>query len=74
MKKLREPEDPILEPQEMAVDGDMSKSTWHRHYRYHPDLEIIQISPRRIGARLSNWRKVLGKRRIKQYPGGETAQ
>jgi hypothetical protein len=61
MRNLREPDDPVLSPAEMARDGDMSDATWRRNYRHHPDLEIIQISPRRIGARQSNWRAVLGK-------------
>jgi hypothetical protein len=43
----------------MAADGRMSEATWYRNYRYHPDLKIIWISPRRIGARFSNWRRVL---------------
>jgi predicted DNA-binding transcriptional regulator AlpA len=59
MKPPRQPEDPILSPQEMAADGGMSEATWYRNYRYHPDLKIIWISPRRIGARFSNWRRVL---------------
>jgi hypothetical protein len=43
----------------MATDGNISEATWYRNYRYHPKLRIIQISPRRIGARQSNWRQVL---------------
>ena len=49
--------DPILSPRAMCEDGDISKATWYRHYR--PKLKIIRLSPRRIGARQSNWRKVL---------------
>jgi hypothetical protein len=59
MKSPRQPEDPILSPAEMATDGNISEATWYRNYRYHPKLRIIQISPRRIGARQSNWRQVL---------------
>ena len=60
--KPRQSEDPILSPHEMWIDGGMSETTWYREYRYHPKLEIIQISPRRIGARQSNWRQLLAER------------
>jgi hypothetical protein len=49
--------DPIWSPRVMCEDGDISKATWYRHYR--PKLKIIRLSPRRIGARRSNWRAVL---------------
>jgi hypothetical protein len=62
MKELRQPDDPVLSEAEMAADGNISRATWRRNYRHDPDLKIIQISPRRIGARQSNWRKVLEKR------------
>jgi hypothetical protein len=62
MKNLREPADPVLSPAEMAGDGNVSLATWYRQYRHDPDLEIIQVSPRRIGARQSNWQKVLQRR------------
>ena len=61
MKTPRQPEDPILSPEEMATDAGVSGATWYRNYRHHPNLRIIQISPRRIGARQSNWRQVLAK-------------
>jgi hypothetical protein len=60
----REPDDPILSPDEMAADAGISPSTWVREYRYDPDLELFQLSARRLGARLSNWRSVVGKRRL----------
>jgi hypothetical protein len=49
--------DPILSPRDMCEDGDISKATWYRHYRLK--LKIIRLSPRRIGARRSNWRSVI---------------
>ena len=54
-----QPQDPIRSPEWMATDADISLATWHRRYRRHPKLKIIQVSPRRIGARQSNWRRVL---------------
>jgi hypothetical protein len=45
--------DPIISPRAMCEDADISKATWYRHYR--PKLKIIRLSPRRIGARQSNW-------------------
>ena len=59
MKTLKEPEDPILSPAKMAADGDMSEATWYATIGTIPRLKIIQVSPRRIGARHSNWRQVL---------------
>jgi hypothetical protein len=61
MKTPPQPEDPIVSPAWMADDADISEATWYRNYRYHPKLKIIQISPRRIGARLSNWRQVVAE-------------
>jgi hypothetical protein len=52
------PDDPIRSPEWMATDAGISLSTWHRRFRRHPKLKILQISPRRIGARESNWREV----------------
>jgi hypothetical protein len=49
--------DPILSPREMCEDAGISKATWIRHYRHK--LDIIRLSPRRIGVRQSAWRKVL---------------
>ncbi len=49
--------DPILSPREMWQDAGISKATWMRHYRHR--LEIIRLSPRRIGARQSAWRRLL---------------
>jgi hypothetical protein len=57
--KSRGSEDPILSPQEMCADAHISEATWYRVYRYHPKLKIIWLSPRRIGARRSNWQQVL---------------
>jgi hypothetical protein len=57
MKEGRVVEDPILSPQEMCADGGFSMATWRRNYRHK--LKIIRLSPRRIGARRSNWRKTL---------------
>jgi hypothetical protein len=54
-----QPQDPIRSPTWMAEDGNISLTTWHRRYRHHPKLRIIRVSPRRIGARESNWRVVL---------------
>jgi hypothetical protein len=51
--------DPILSPEEMCEDGNISMATWRRTYRQHPKLKIIRMSPRRIGARQSNWRETL---------------
>ncbi|MCE3247478.1 MAG: hypothetical protein K0R41_1303 [Geminicoccaceae bacterium] len=48
---------PILSPEAMCEDGDISMSTWRRNYRF--TLPIIRISPRRIGVRQSDWRKAL---------------
>jgi hypothetical protein len=62
MKPQRQAEDPILSPQEMADDAGISEATWYRNYRYHPKLKIIQMSPRRIGARKSDWRRALDQR------------
>lgn len=59
MKNLRHPEDPILSPEQMAQDAGIALVTWHRNFRHHPKLKIVKISPRRIGARQSNWRQVL---------------
>jgi hypothetical protein len=52
-----ETEDPILSPSDMCRDGRISKATWYRHYR--PKLKIIRLSPRRIGARRSEWQSVI---------------
>ena len=60
--KPREPDDPILSPQEMCADGNISEATWYRQFRRHPQLKIIWLSPRRIGARRSNWQRVLADR------------
>ena len=60
--KPREPEDPILSPREMCVDGNISEATWRRQFRHHPKLKIISLSPRRIGARRSNLHGVLADR------------
>jgi hypothetical protein len=49
--------DPILSPQEMCEDASISMATWRRNYRHK--LKIIRLSPRRIGARQSNWRETL---------------
>ena len=49
--------DPILSPREMAADAGVSLSTWERNYRRR--IEILRISPRRIGAKRSVWRKAL---------------
>jgi hypothetical protein len=49
--------DPILSPEMMCEDGNISMATWRRNYRHK--LPIIRISPRRIGARQSAWRKAL---------------
>jgi hypothetical protein len=49
--------DPILSPKDMCDDANISMSTWRRNYRRK--LKIIHMSPRRIGARRSNWRKAL---------------
>ena len=62
MKAPRQPADPILSPEEMALDGDISLATWRRNFRNDPQLTVIQLSPRRIGARQSNWRQVLEQR------------
>jgi hypothetical protein len=43
----------------MADDAGISLATWHRNFRYDPRLKILQMTPRRIGARQSNWRQVL---------------
>ena len=51
--------DPVLSPRDMCEDGDISRATWVRNYRNHPKLKIMRTSPRRIGARQSNWREVL---------------
>jgi hypothetical protein len=50
-------DDPVLSPEQMCLDGNISMSTWRREYRHK--LNIIKLSPRRIGARQSNWRRVL---------------
>jgi hypothetical protein len=61
--KRRSPEppapDPVLSPQEMADDAGISLITWRRNYR--DQLPILQISPRRIGCRQSQWRAALGE-------------
>ena len=49
--------DPILSPEEMCEDSNISMATWRRNYRHK--LPIIRISPRRIGARRSAWLKAL---------------
>lgn len=49
--------DPILSPRQMCEDAGISKATWMRHYRHK--LDLIRLSPRRIGARQSVWRQVL---------------
>jgi hypothetical protein len=49
--------DPILSPEEMCEDGNISIATWRRNYRHK--LPIIRISPRRIGARRSAWLRAL---------------
>jgi hypothetical protein len=51
--------DPVLSPQEMADDAGISLITWRRNYRDR--LPILQISPRRIGCRQSQWRAALGE-------------
>ena len=62
MKTSRQPEDPILSPQEMADDAGISLATWRRNFRDDPQLEIMQVTPRRIGARQSKWRWTLDQR------------
>jgi hypothetical protein len=57
MKTPRQIDDPILSPEEMCEDANISMATWRRSYRNK--LRIIQLSPRRIGARQSNWRQTL---------------
>jgi hypothetical protein len=59
--KTRQSEDPVLSPREMAQDANIALATWIRNYRHHPDLKILKLSPRRIGARRSNWRAVLDR-------------
>jgi hypothetical protein len=61
MRNIRRPEDPILSPEEMARDAGISISTWRREYR--DALSIIQVSPRRISSRQSEWRRVLNNKR-----------
>jgi hypothetical protein len=56
-KKYEGAEDPVMSPAAMAEDADISLKTWYRHYR--DKLPIIQISPRRIGCRQSEWRRAL---------------
>ena len=62
MKTPREPQDPILSPQEMADDAGISLATWRRNFRNDPQLEIMQVTPRRIGARQSEWQRTLDQR------------
>ena len=50
-------DDPILSPEMMCEDANISMATWRRTYR--DKLPIIRISPRRIGARQSVWRQTL---------------
>jgi hypothetical protein len=59
VKKNRErvEDDPVLSPDAMCKDGDISKSTWYRHWRHK--LPIERLSPRRIGCRRSAWRAAL---------------
>jgi hypothetical protein len=56
-----EPDDPILTPDEMADDAGIARSTWHRNWRFHPDVEaeLIWISAKRIGLMRSTWRRIL---------------
>jgi hypothetical protein len=49
--------DPVMTPEEMCRDGNISMDTWRRHYRHK--LPIIRLSPRRIGARRSAWFRAL---------------
>jgi hypothetical protein len=49
--------DPILTPRDMCEDAKISMATWRRTYR--DKLEIVRVSPRRIGARRSKWLSAL---------------
>jgi hypothetical protein len=51
------PNDPILSPKMMCDEANISLDTWRRVYRNK--LPIIKLSPKRIGARQSAWRKAL---------------
>jgi hypothetical protein len=55
--KIKPIDDPILSPEEMCRDAGISMATWRRVYR--DKLNIVRMSPRRIGARRSNWHRVL---------------
>jgi hypothetical protein len=50
-------QDPVLTPEEMCRDANISMATWVRHYRHK--LPIIRLSPRRIGVRRSAWLRTL---------------
>jgi hypothetical protein len=52
--------DPILAPADMCSEGKISLSTWRRQYRN--SLPIVQISPKRIGVRRSDWLAALARR------------
>jgi hypothetical protein len=43
--------DPILSPAEACEELGISKATWQRHWR--PQVEVVHLSPKRIGVRLS---------------------
>jgi hypothetical protein len=45
--------DPVMSPEAMCQDADISMATWRRNWRHK--LPIIRISPRRIGVRRSAW-------------------
>jgi hypothetical protein len=60
MKTIRPIDDPILSPEEMCRDSGISMATWRRQYRN--ELPIIQMSPRRIGVRRSDWQRYLSER------------
>ena len=62
MKTPRQPEDPILSPQEMAWTRQHLRGNLASQLPVRPQLKIIQITPRRIGARQSNWRQALEQR------------
>jgi hypothetical protein len=61
--KRREPEDPFLSPAEMAAEAGIALITWQRRYRNDPELDVTQLSLRRIGARRSRWHRVLEQQR-----------
>jgi hypothetical protein len=56
-------DDPLLGPDDMASDANISTTTWSRTWRRDPRVvaELIHVSTRRIGMRRSAWRRILAE-------------